>query len=88
MGDQSAQILGMRWYAKLNDLIGGWLIGTEPGPASEMGVDHNGILHGGYEVADFISTWELAQHIVTQHNRFLGLDDPSNQASVRETPRD
>lgn len=88
MDNESAHLLGLRWYVKLNDLIGGWSIGTEPGPASESGVDYDGVLRGGHMVADFIPTWELAQHLVVQHNKFLGLDDPSNRSSVREIPRD
>lgn len=84
----TGKVLGLRWHVKLNDLIGGWAIGTEAGPMREHGVDENGVLHGGVVVADFIPVWELADHIVRQHNTWLGLDSPEIRVAFTEVGRD
>lgn len=52
-----SNFIDLKWYAKVNDEIGGWCIGTdEETPA-----------HGGNVVADMLSE-ESAQHIVALHN--------------------
>lgn len=51
-------ILALKWYAVVNDTIGGWCIKLENTPSSA----------GGIEIADFMSK-EVAEYIVELHNR-------------------
>lgn len=53
--------LDVRWYARENDLIGGWCVMPENQPPSK----------GIPEVAD-ITSREVAEHIAELHNRALG----------------
>jgi hypothetical protein len=52
--------LGFRWYARENDLIGGWCVMPLDEPPS----------YGVGEVADF-TTRELAEHVAALHNTWL-----------------
>lgn len=49
------------WYAKPNDLIGGWCIGVDERPPSKEGV---------WLLGDFI-TEDVARHIVALHNQAI-----------------
>jgi hypothetical protein len=56
-------VLNVIWYAKPNDVIGGWCVmdvNATPGEAEK------------YEIADFISQ-EIAEHIAELHNNWLKL---------------
>lgn len=48
----------VKWFAKFNDLIGGWCVGTDDRPPSREGV----VL-----VADFI-TEDVARYVASLHN--------------------
>lgn len=50
------------WYAKPNDLIGGWCIGVDERPPSKEGV---------WVLGDFMNE-DLARHIVALHNQSCG----------------
>jgi hypothetical protein len=52
--------LGFRWYARENDVIGGWCVMPVDEPPS----------YGVREVCDFVSR-ELAEHIAAVHNAWL-----------------
>ena len=51
-----------RWYAVVNDLIGGYAIATTNKPISEIDP-----YSGEFELGDFL-TKEMAQHIADLHN--------------------
>lgn len=53
-------IITKKWYAVVNDVIGGYCIKLEDVPASA----------GGIEVADFMDQ-KIAEHIVELHNKAL-----------------
>lgn len=54
--------LRMPWFARENDIIGGWCVMPVDEPPS-LGVP---------EVANY-TTRELAEHIASLHNRWLGV---------------
>lgn len=55
------QFLTMKWYAKENDLIGGWCIMSTDDPPSTQ---------KGFPIGDFL-TEELTNYIVELHNAEL-----------------
>jgi hypothetical protein len=54
------EILNAKWYAKPNDVIGGWCV---------MDIDDTPS-HGRFEIADFTSQ-EIAEHIAKLHNESI-----------------
>jgi hypothetical protein len=60
-------LIGQRWFAHENDLIGGWSILNVDRPPSEIDTRH-----GDREVGTFM-TRRAAEHIVTLHNNSLNL---------------
>lgn len=58
-------MLGLRWYAMPNDLIGGWCVMPVPKPPSE-----------GYpEVGSFMAQ-RIAEHVASLHNASLSGETP------------
>ncbi len=60
----SEELMECRWYAVLNDLIGGYSVATVDKPDSM----HN-VYEGDFEVGTFM-TREAAQHIADLHNNW------------------
>jgi hypothetical protein len=51
----------MAWYAKPDDLVGGWCIGVDERPPSE----------GAWTLGDFMNE-DVARYIVGLHNQAIG----------------
>jgi hypothetical protein len=61
----TAERIGARWYVNVNDLVGGWCIGTVSGNASEH--------RNAADIADMVMTREIGERIVADHDASLDL---------------
>lgn len=59
--------LRARWYAVVNDLIGGWSVATADKPVGDLCADA-----GEFEIADVAGGEVVALHIADAHNASLG----------------
>lgn len=79
-------LLAERWYAVVNDLIGGWCIATADKPLSQHRPDD-----GVTFVGDFLSE-EIARHVVELHNASLPAPPtrraPLDPRAVKPLPED
>lgn len=75
------RMMSSPWYAKPNDLIGGWCVmdvDLTPGQADQMEFAKGAkefILH---EIGDFL-TKEMAQHVADLHNAWLKSKEVSSE---------
>lgn len=61
----SPDVLTERWYAVVNDLVGGWCVATVDMPLSEFGSSSTATF-----VGDFL-TEGIARHVADLHNASL-----------------
>ncbi len=64
-----ANMLNVRWYAAVDDLVGGWCVSNVDKRASEQD-----FRTGDIYIADALNE-DIAQHIIELHNATLGEEE-------------
>ncbi len=80
-GDVTAGYFQERWYAVVNDLVGGWAVATVDRPLSEIDTKSRTVV----VVADFVSE-EAARYIATLHNLNKGFTDVLQRVITSDEP--